>query len=75
MLTVAKSYFLKYFIERIIKQKMLLTSFFIFPMKIMSKLSYYNLLTIALGLVWEEGMERNEKNNFRILFPSLVWEF
>ena len=21
------------------------------------------------------GMERNEKNNFRIFFPSLVWEF
>ena len=44
-------------------------------MKIMSKLSYYNLLAIALGLVWEEGVERNEKNNFRIFFPSLVWEF
>ena len=54
---------------------MLLTSFFIFPMKIMSKFSYYNLLAIALGLVWEEGVERNEKNNFRIFFPSLVWEF
>ena len=21
------------------------------------------------------GMERNKKNNFRIFFPSLVWEF
>ena len=32
------------------------------------------------GLVWEEGMEwngmeRNEKNNFKIFFTSLVWEF
>ena len=36
---------------------------------------YFNL-----ALVWEEGMEwngmeRNEENNFRIFFPSLVWEF
>jgi hypothetical protein len=33
-----------------------------------------------LGLVWKEGMEwngmkMNENNNFKILFPSLVWEF
>ena len=37
----------------------------------------------SLDLVWEfrsclgegNGMEMNEKNNFRIFFPSLVWEF
>ena len=27
------------------------------------------------GNDWEEGMERNEKNNFRIFFHSLIWEF
>ena len=35
---------------------------------------------VPLGLIWEEGMEwnemkRNEKNNFRIFFPFLIWEF
>ena len=35
---------------------------------------------IPLGLVWEKemewnGMEKNKKNNFRIFFTSLVWEF
>ena len=28
-----------------------------------------------LALIWEEEMEINEKNNFRILFASLVWLF
>ena len=28
-----------------------------------------------LALIWEEEMEMNEKNNFRIFFPSPVWEF
>ena len=28
-----------------------------------------------LSLIWEEEMEMNEKNNFRILFASLVWLF
>ena len=28
----------------------------------------------VLAFVWEEGMERNEKNNFIIFFLSLVWE-
>ena len=23
----------------------------------------------------ENGMEKNEKNHFRIFFPSLIWEF
>ena len=27
------------------------------------------------GLVWEEGIKWNEKNNFRIFYPSFVWEF
>lgn len=26
-----------------------------------------------LALIWEEGMEMNENNNFRILFTSLIW--
>ena len=29
----------------------------------------------TLALIWEKGMERNKKNNFKLFFPSLVWEF
>ena len=28
-----------------------------------------------LALIWDEEMEINKKNNFRILFASLVWLF
>ena len=30
---------------------------------------------IRLHLEGGNGMERNKNNNFRIFFPSLVWEF
>ena len=33
------------------------------------------IYAFLLGSVWEEGMEWNKRNIFRILFPSLVWEF
>ena len=38
------------------------------------------LIMTSLALVWEvrmewDEMERNEKNNFRIFFPSFAWEF
>ena len=37
----------------------------------------FGMVRLLLGLVWEEemewnGKEMNEKNNFRIFFPSLV---
>ena len=40
-----------------------------------TKIMGFAVADVQLGLVWEKRMEMNEKNNFRIFFHSLVWEF